>query len=68
VLRHPLFSNALSGLLFVVAVTGIVVQLRVIQQGIVLPQARLVIAAYILIAIYALASIWLRLRSARNKR
>ena len=66
VIRSLLYRNALSALLFVVAIVGIGVQLRLIHQGIVEPQTRLVLIAYILIAIYAVASIALRLRSAKK--
>ncbi len=66
--RYPLLSNAISAVLFVVAVVGVFVEAREIHQGIVLPQTRLVLTAYVLIAIYALASIFLRLRASRGKR
>jgi hypothetical protein len=68
VIRSAAYRNALSALLFVVAVVGVVVQLREIHQGLVLPQTRLVLAAYILIAIYALASIALRLRGGAKEK
>ena len=61
-IRSLLYRNALSAILFVVAIAGIGVQLRLVHQGIVEPQTRLVLVAYILIAIYAVASIALRLR------
>ncbi|GAC1444167.1 MAG: hypothetical protein NVS2B8_08640 [Vulcanimicrobiaceae bacterium] len=61
-IRSRAYRNVLSGILFVVAIVGIVVQLRELHAGIVLPQARLVLMAYCLIAIYAAASIALRLR------
>lgn len=67
-LRYPLLSNALSAVLFVVAVVGIVVQVHEIHDGIVFAQTRLVIVAYVVIALYALVSIWLRLRAARGRR
>lgn len=58
--------NALSALLLVVAVSGIFVQLDLIHKGLIEPQTRLVLIAYILIAIYAVASIALRLASANR--
>jgi len=63
VIRSLLYRNVLSGVLFVVAVVGIVVQIREIHQGIILPETRLTLIAYFLIAIYAAASIALRLRA-----
>ncbi|GAC1305399.1 MAG: hypothetical protein NVSMB19_16820 [Vulcanimicrobiaceae bacterium] len=67
-IRSVLYRNSLSALLFIVAVAGIVVQIREIHLGIVLPQTRLVLIAYFLIAIYAAASIALRLRGIKTKR
>ena len=67
-IRSLALRNALSALLLVVAVSGIVVEIREINQGIVIPQTRLVLTAYVLIAIYALASIVIRVRAARGKR
>jgi hypothetical protein len=61
-IRSLVVRNALSALLFVVAIVGIAVQLRNVQQGIVDSQTRLVLIAYILIAVYALASIVVRWR------
>ena len=66
-IRSLVYRNLLSAVLLVVAVVGIVVQLREIHLGIVLPQARLVLTAYILIALYAIASIALRLRGKKPK-
>lgn len=66
VIRSRLYRNALSAVLFVVAVVGISVQLRLVHQGIVEPQTRIVLIAYVLIAIYAVASIALRLRGAKK--
>jgi hypothetical protein len=63
VIRSILYRNVLSAVLFVVAVAGIVVQVREIHQGFVFPQTRLTLIAYFLIAIYAAASIALRLRA-----
>jgi hypothetical protein len=68
VIRSSLYRNALSAVLFVVAVAGIVVKLREVRQGLVFPETRLVLIAYFLIAIYAAASIALRLRAAHQKR
>ncbi len=67
-IRSILYRNALSAVLFVVAVAGIVVKLREVRQGLIFPETRLVLIAYFLIAIYAAASIALRLRGARPKR
>jgi hypothetical protein len=68
VIRSLLYRNVLSGVLFVVAVVGIVVQIREIHQGLILPQTRLTLIAYFLIAIYAAASIALRLRATLKSR
>jgi len=68
VIRSLLYRNALSAVLFVVAVAGIVVKLREVREGLIFPETRLVLIAYFLIAIYAAASIALRLRGARPKR
>ncbi len=67
-IRSLVLRNALSAVLLVVALAGIVVQLREIRAGIILPQTRLVLVAYIVIALYALASIAVRARAARGKR
>ncbi len=67
VIRSLAYRNVLSAVLFLVAVIGVVVQVRELHAGIVLPQARLVLTAYFLIAIYALASIVLRMWSKRTK-
>ena len=61
-IRSLLVRNALSALLFIVAVVGIVVQIHNVRQGLVGPETRLVLIAYFLIAIYALASIVVRWR------
>jgi hypothetical protein len=63
VIRSLLYRNVLSGVLFVVAVVGIVVQIRQIHQGLILPETRLTLICYFLIAIYAAASIAVRLRA-----
>jgi hypothetical protein len=68
VIRSHALRNALSALLLVVALAGIVVQLREIRSGIIFPQTRLVLVAYIVIALYASASIAVRLGAARGKR
>jgi hypothetical protein len=67
-IRSLAARNALSALLFVVAVVGIVVQLRNVREGIVGPETRLVLVAYFLIAIYALAAIAVRLRASGKPR
>ena len=61
-IRSLVVRNALSALLFVVAVIGIVVQIQNVHQGLVGPETRLVLIGYFLIAIYALASIVVRWR------
>ncbi len=66
-IRSLALRNGLSALLLLVAVIGIVVQIREVRAGIVLPQTRLVLVAYIVIALYALASIAVRLRAARKR-
>lgn len=66
-IRSRVLRNALSALLLVVALAGVVVQLRAIRAGIILPQTRLVLVAYIVIALYASASIAVRLGSGRGK-
>jgi hypothetical protein len=55
--------NALSAILFIVAVVGIVVQVRNVHQGLVGPETRLVLVAYFVIALYALAAIVVRTRA-----
>ena len=67
-IRSLLYRNALSAILFVVAVAGIVVQLRLVRFGLATSETRLVLVAYFLIAIYAVASIAVRVRAAREKR
>ena len=67
-IRSLLYRNALSAVLFVVAVVGIIVKMREVREGLVFPETRLVLIAYFLIAIYAAASIAIRLRAAREKR
>ena len=67
-IRSTLYRNALSVVLLIVAIAGIVQQLHEIHVGLILPQARLTLIAYILIAIYAAASIALRLRAVRAKK
>ncbi|MBD5653934.1 MAG: hypothetical protein IAI50_01990 [Candidatus Eremiobacteraeota bacterium] len=63
VIRSIVYRNVLSAILLIVAIAGIVVQIREIHQGIIFPQTRLTLIAYFLIAIYAAASIALRLRA-----
>jgi membrane protein DedA with SNARE-associated domain len=67
-IRSLAARNALSALLFVVAVIGIGVQLHNVRQGLVGPETRLVLVAYVLIAIYALAAIVVRLRASGKPR
>ncbi len=67
-IRSLAARNALSALLFVVAVIGIFVQIRNVREGIVGPETRLVLIAYFLIAIYALAAIAVRLRASGKPR
>ena len=67
VIRSLLVRNALSALLLVVALVGVAVQVRLVRMGIVQPQTRLVLAAYVLIAIYAGASIAVRFRGRSTK-
>ncbi len=67
-IRSLAARNALSALLFVVAVVGIFVQIRNVREGIVGPETRLVLIAYFLIAIYALAAIAVRLRASGKPR
>ena len=67
-IRSLLVRNALSALLLVVAVVGVLVQLQEIRRGFITPQTRLVLVAYIMIALYAMASIAVRWRAARTKR
>lgn len=67
-IRSLLYRNALSAVLFVVAVVGIIVKMREVREGLVFPETRLVLIAYFLIAIYAAASIAIRVRASREKR
>jgi hypothetical protein len=67
-IRSLAARNALSALLFVVAVIGFFVQLRIVREGIVTPETRLQLVAYILIAIYALAAIAVRVRASGKPR
>ncbi len=66
-IRSLAVRNALSVVLLAVALTGIVVQVRLVRMGLVQPQTRLVLAAYVLIAIYAAASIAVRFRARTPK-
>jgi hypothetical protein len=67
VTRTLIYRNALSAILFVVAVVGIVVKVGEIRHGIVDATTRFVLACYIVIALYALASIAARVSAARGK-
>jgi NADH:ubiquinone oxidoreductase subunit K len=67
-IRSLVARNALSAVLFVVAVIGIVVQLRNVREGLIGPETRLVLVAYSVIALYALASIAVRLRASGKTR
>ena len=67
-IRNLAARNAISVLLFVVAVVAIAVQIREIHQGIILPQTRLVLVGYILVALYAIASVAVRVSAVRRKR
>ncbi len=66
-IRSLAARNALSVLLLIVAVIGIIVQVRNIQQGIVLPQTRFVLVGYAVICLYAIASIAVRVNSGRRR-
>ena len=67
-IRSLVARNALSAVLFVVAVIGIVVQLRNVREGLIGPETRLVLVAYSVIALYALAPIAVRLRASGKTR
>ncbi|MBC5799037.1 MAG: hypothetical protein GIX03_00535 [Candidatus Eremiobacteraeota bacterium] len=67
-IRSLAARNALSVLLLIVAVVGIIVQVRDIHQGIVLPQTRFVLVGYAVICVYAIASIAVRVSAARRGR
>jgi len=66
-IRSLAARNALSVLLLIVSVIGIIVQVRNIQQGIVLPQTRFVLVGYAVICLYAIASIAVRVNSGRRR-
>ncbi len=66
-IRSLVLRNALSAVLFVVAIAGIVVQIREVREGLIFPQTRIVLVAYIIIALYAIASIVVRLRAGGRK-
>jgi hypothetical protein len=68
VIRSLVYRNALSAILFVVAIVGIVVKLGEIHSGIIDSMTRFVLASYIVVALYALASIAVRVNALRNKR
>ncbi len=67
-MRSLVARNAISVLLLIVAVVGIIVQVRNIHQGIVFPQTRFVLVGYAVIALYAIASIAVRVSAAGGKR
>ncbi len=67
-IRSLAARNALSVLLLVVAITGLIVQIRDVREGFVFPQTRLVIVGYAVIVVYAIASIAVRVSAARRKR
>jgi len=67
VIRSLVLRNALSAVLVVVAIAGIVVQIRLVREGHVDSNTRIVLVAYIVIALYALASIVVRLRAGSRK-
>ncbi len=67
-IRSLAARNALSVLLLSVAVVGIIVQVRDIHQGIVLPQTRFVLVGYAVICVYAIASIAVRIGAAKRGR
>jgi hypothetical protein len=67
VTRTLIYRNALSAILFVVAVVGIVVKLGEVRHGIVDGTTRFVLAGYMVVALYALASIAARVNAARSK-
>jgi putative effector of murein hydrolase LrgA (UPF0299 family) len=68
VIRSVVARNAISALLFVVAVAGIIEKISEIHHGIIDVTTRIVLAAYILVALYALASIAVRASALRGKR
>ncbi len=67
-IRSLAARNGLSVLLLIVAIVGIIVQVRDIHQGFVLPQTRFVLVGYAVICIYAIASIAVRINAARRGR
>lgn len=67
-IRSLIYRNALSAILFVVAIVGIVVKLGEIHSGIIDSMTRFVLAAYIVVVLYALTSIVVRVNAQRNKR
>jgi hypothetical protein len=67
-IRSLVLRNALSALLLVVAVAGIVVKAGEVHRGIVDENTRFVLAGYFLVALYALASIAVRIKAARSRR
>jgi hypothetical protein len=67
-IRSLAARNALSVVLFIVAVIGIVVQVRLVHEGLVTSMTRLTLIGYFLIAIYAVASIIVRIRGLGGRR
>ncbi len=67
-IRSLAARNVLSVVLLIVAIVGIIVQVRDVHQGIVLPQTRFVIVGYAVIIVYAIASIAVRVNSMRRPR
>ncbi len=68
VIKSLAVRNAISALLLVVVIAGIVVKIGEIRHGIVDSTTRLTLAGYVLVALYAIASIGVRLSAARKKR
>jgi len=59
------YRNALSALLLLLALAGIVVELRLISQGVATTQAWLTLGGYIVIALYAGIRLYMRLVAKR---
>ncbi len=66
--RSLVARNAISAVLFVVAIAGLVVKIGEVRHGIVDGTTRLVLAGYVLVAGYALASIAVRVNALRSRR
>jgi hypothetical protein len=67
VIKSLALRNAISALLLVVVIAGIVVKIGEIRHGIVDSTTRLTLVAYVIIALYAIASIGVRVNAARKK-